>query len=481
MKNKKEIVMTIKSLDDLVLFVRKNKKVVLTIDEKKDICRSRKVLVEKMKTERVYGANTGVGKSWDVDILPKDDEEFQRRLILSHATNTGKLLERDSARGTLLLLINTLRKGFSGVSLETIEAIIDSYNSDIVPIIPERGSLGASGDLSPLSHQFLSLSEVKLKQGETIFLINGTHCCTSVLAFAVYEAQKIVKIADLAVAMTTEALQANTDTVYYNMSSLKEYMGLHISEENAQMLFDMNSPDYSPRTSSLQDAYSLKCFPHVHGGIRDFINFYADIVSREIRSISLNPVVFTNINQIRCGGNFHAHSIALAGDCSSVALVGLGGISQARIGRMLDEDCSNGLPPFLSSKPGINPGLMISGYSSGASLSWSKILSRPASVDSVSVSAGQEDFVSMAANATLKARDSVEEVRNILAVELLCASHALKFREVKIPDSLAKIRDLILDRTKNMLITESVSEAINNIAKLIKSGEILEALPVYLF
>jgi len=466
-KEKGEDVMKIHSVDDFVLFLRKKKKIVLSSDEKRSVARARKVFENLIKKQRVYGANTGVGALLDVNIGLEKMAEFQANLISSHTCGVGKPVSDEIARGTLLLLINTLKGGYSGVSLGTLYFLVCAFNSGKVPVIPETGSLGASGDLVPLAHLVSSLEDYErnfFEPGEVIFLLNGTHFSTSVFAHVIYETEKLVELADLAAAMTVAVLGASEEPFGELANSLANRFGqIHSAAATRKFLGNYK---LTAKRKKLQDGYSLRCTPQVHGSVREAVGFAKKTVNDEINSVSFNPFVLSGAggDTVCCGGNFHAQPLAIAADTLGIALATLANISERRTERMLNPVLS-GLPAFLSREPGVDSGLMIAQYTAAALIARNKVLVYPASIGSVPVSASQEDFVSMAVTAGMKAREILENTRYVLAIELLCAARAFEFNGNPMERSaLKKLRTV-----RNNCPSGDISRSIEGVYQLIKN------------
>lgn len=405
------------SYSEFVALCRGEKKIKLTEAEKEKIRESRKVFEEILEANpetAYYGVNTGVGALLDKRI-PKDRMgEFQENLIMSHACGIGKAVEKEIVKGMMLHMILNLRSGNSSIRLETLELLIKMFNANIIPIVPEKGSLGASGDLVPQAHIALALIRdggAKLEAGEAIALLNGTSFMTSFLAFSVFHADNLIRVAEMAAAFTSKAL-------------------------------DGSRP--------LQSAYSLRCIPQVHGTVRDVLRNTKEALEKKINDFSGNPVILAKEKKIFQGsGNFHGQSLSQAADNLSIALATLANISERRIERLLNPNLS-GLTPFLAKNSGLNTGLMIAQYTAASLVSENKTLAHPASVDSISVSAGQEDFVSMGAWATRKCWEICRNAEYVIAIELLCASQAFHPKEDRV-----------------------ISEEIERIYRLIHGGESL--------
>lgn len=416
--------MNLDSLEDFVSLVSRGR-IILSDTEAKGVKQTRAFFEKAMSEQKIYGVNTGVGALLGKEINPEEDEEFQRNLIASHACGVGEPFSKEITKGALLLLINTLTKGFSGISLATLQQLIALYNKRIIPRVPKIGSLGASGDLIPLSHlifYFLNYHWLKLQRGEAIFLINGTHFSTSALAWVVFEAQKLLKVANLSAAMVVKATRGDTSQFSNGLGFLKLYDGQRVCEKEMNNLL-MDGIIFSS-SKNLQDAYSLRCAPQVHGAVYDTVESAKKVVEAEIQSVSHNPIILANVKKVCCGGNFHAQPLAFAADFLGIALSTLSLISERRIARLLNQSLS-GLPAFLSFRPGINNGLMITQNTAVSLAAKNKVLAYPASIGSLPVSADQEDFVSLSLAAIDKAEEILENTKRVLAVELLCACQAL--------------------------------------------------------
>lgn len=431
------------NLADFVAFCVGQQKIQPTKGEWFLVSESRKLVESIAAKHEVYGFNTGIGPFFKEHILPECQTEFQENLLLSHAAGVGEFLNADEARGMMFLLANMLRKGHSGISRETLEQLIALFNRNLVPAIPEHGSVGASGDLAPQAHLALFLigkgrlllehssvfghvpnpvRPLRLKPGEAIILINGTHFMVSLLAWAVYRSDILSKTADIAAALTFLTLSGNKESLDSSLHQLRLHPGQSRAARNIKIL--LGEMDFPPR--SLQDAYSLRCTAQIHGPVKETIARARQVVEREINAVTGNPILVEN--RIIHGGNFHGQILAMTADFLAIALATLANLSERRIERLLNDNLS-GLPPFLSRKPGLDSGLMIAQYTAADLCSENKVLSHPASVDSISLAAGQEDFVSMGAGAVRKARKVCFNAVRVIAIELLCGLRALELRE----------------------------------------------------
>jgi len=400
--------------------------------------------------QAVYGVTTGFGDLASVAIAPENLELLQERLILSHSAGVGEPLEDSVVRAMLVLRANTLCRGHSGVRLEVIEALLSLLNHDVLPVVPSRGSVGASGDLAPLAHLALpllgkgrvrhdgrelavldglaiaGLRPLKLRAKEGLALINGTQAMTSLLALAVIEAERLVKIADLVGALSTEALRG-TDTAFDpRLHELRPHPGQLASAANLWKLMRGSAIRDSHRENDvrIQDPYSIRCMPQVHGAARDLLDDVRRKVLIEMNSVTDNPLVFPDDDEILSGGNFHGEPMAFAADILALALSELGAISERRTEKLTNTAFS-ALPPFLVEDAGLNSGFMIAQVTAAALASENKGLCHPASVDSIPTSADKEDHVSMGMWAALKLHSVMKNAANILAIEFLAAAQGV--------------------------------------------------------
>lgn len=425
--------------------------------------------VQKSGEPVVYGINTGFGSKAVVSISKEKLRELQRNLIISHAAGTGEPLAIEAARAAMLLRANTLARGFSGIRIEVVERLLKMLENGVTPWIPAQGSLGASGDLAPLSHLALVLSRgedddpeensgraywyesdtrtwrltsgkeamaaggiprVVLEAKEGLALNNGTQVSTALLALAFYDATQIVKLADVAMAMTLEGLEGISAAFRPEVHQLRPLPGQIATAENIRRL-TAGSGLLDRRYDKVQDAYSLRCHPQVLAGVRDTLNFIEQTLNVEMNSTNDNPIIIpelTQANKAISGGNFHAQPVAFAADFLSIVLCEVGSIAERRIFRLSDKNLNGGLPSFLISNPGLESGLMIAQYTAASLVSENKTLAHPASVDSIPSCENQEDHVSMAPIGARKARQILENVQKIVAIELLYAAQALDFR-----------------------------------------------------
>lgn len=398
----------------------------------------------------IYGITTGFGDLASISIPPEQSELLQKNLLLSHASGVGEPLAEDAVRAIMLLRINTLTRGFSGISLETLTQLVNFLNLGIHPVIPSQGSVGASGDLCPLSHLAVTLlgegevffggrrmptamalkeaglRPVSLKPKEGLALNNGTAFMTGLAALAVHDASILAKVADIAAALSLEALHGVPYAFDPRTHALRPHTGQKLVAENVLALIRESEIIEHFKGNRVQDAYSLRCVPQVHGASRDALEYVRSKIDLEINSVTDNPLIFPADGVAISGGNFHGQPIALAMDFFGIAAAELADISERRVARLVDHKLS-GLPPFLVKESGLNSGFMIPQYTCAALVSENKVLAHPASVDSIPTSASQEDHVSMGAHATRKASQILENAFNVLSIEILCAAQGIDF------------------------------------------------------
>ena len=399
-----------------------------------------------------YGVNTGFGRFVDVAISREDMGRLQLNLLRSHACAVGEPFPTEVVRGAMLLRANALAMGASGVRRETVELLLAMLNVGVHPVVPSRGSLGASGDLAPLAHLALplvgegraefggelldggealrraGLVPVQLSAKEGLALINGTQFMAAIGALVLSRAARLVRIADIAAAQSVEAVRGSRTPFAPEIQALRPHPGQLASAANLYSLLDSSEINESHRwCGRVQDAYSLRCSPQVHGACRDAIGYARSVVAIELNAATDNPLVFADRDEVLSNGNFHGEPVAIALDTLKIALAELAGISERRIERMVNPTMSEGLPPFLAEQGGLNSGFMIPHYVAASLVAENKVLCHPASVDSIPTSAGQEDHVSMGATAAVHAWQVCANVERVLAVELLCGAQGLDF------------------------------------------------------
>ncbi len=408
--------------------------------------------------ETVYGVNTGFGKLSDVSIPPGSLAQLQTNLVRSHAAGVGQPLSEAESRGMLLLRANVLAKGFSGTRPELAELLAAMLNAGVHPVIPEKGSVGASGDLAPLAHLALvvigegeafyrseriaggeamrraGLTPLQLGAKEGLALLNGTQAMTAVGALAVARARRAAQIADVAGAMSLDALMGTPAAFDARIHRARPHAGQVASAANLVRLLEGSEIRESHREgcSRVQDAYCLRCMPQVHGAVRGVLAHVAGVLEIEAGSATDNPLIFPGTgegeNEVLSGGNFHGAPLAYGFDYAALAMTDLAGITERRIDRLLNPDINEGLPAFLSSDPGLSSGFMIAQIVAAALINECQVLSHPASTGSIPTDGGKEDHVSMGMTGALKLRQIVEHAERIVAIELMCAAQAIECR-----------------------------------------------------
>ena len=478
---------------DFVNLCRGQRPFKLEARDKEGVRQARKAFEAVLKSnpdKSYYAVNTGVGALLNRRIPKGRMEEFQENLIMSHACGVGPALEGEMVKGIMLHMILNLKQGYSGIRLPTLELLIEMFNRDIIPVVPSKGSLGASGDLIPQGHIALALigrdpqkilsaaglQPAKLQAGEAIALLNGTSFMTSSLAFLIFQADRLVQTADIAAAMTVEALNCNTQSFEPEVQELRPHPGQIATADYLNRLLAKPKGAKKP-ACALQDVYSLRCIPQVHGAFRDVLSWAKGVVNTEINSFGGNPWISTRGEKPEIcegSGNFHGQVLAQAADNLSIGLCSISGISERRIDELVT-CCSNGLPLFLAGDDGLNTGLMIPQYTAAALVSESKTLAHPASVDSIPVSAGQEDFVSMGGWAVRKAHEICRNAEYVIAIEILCAAQALDFREPLPGKSrLAKIHRIVRSRVAHFEESRVLADDIEELYRLVHDGSLLQ-------
>ena len=439
------------SIDLIAEILKSNAKLALSESAITAIVKCRTYLDNKManSTKPVYGINTGFGSLCDVKINTEDLSQLQKNLVMSHACGTGEQVPQEIVRLMLLLKIQSLAYGHSGVQLKTVERLIEFYNLEIYPIIYTKGSLGASGDLAPLAHLCLPLigmgevalkgeiisgekllkkfnwEEIQLQSKEGLALLNGTQFMSAYGVWSCLQAKQLAENADSITAIAIDAFNCRLDPFHNLIHELRPHAGQLATAQNILNKL-AGSEIASQEKVQVQDPYSFRCVPQVHGASKDAIDYVCQVITTEINSVTDNPNVFPDEDLIISGGNFHGQPLAIALDFMAIALAELGNISERRTYQLISG--SRGLPAFLVENPGLNSGFMIPQYTAASIVSENKQLCTPASVDSIVSSNGQEDHVSMGANAATKLHRVILNLQRILAIELLNAVQAIEFR-----------------------------------------------------
>lgn len=489
------------SIQQVIDVVRNFQQVVLDQNAIKKIEDSRRLVEEILeRQEVVYGITTGFGKLADVMISPEQVAELQKNLIFSHACGVGDVLPKEVVRAMMLLRANALAKGYSGIRRKTLELLIEMLNLDIVPVIYTQGSVGASGDLVPLAHMVLvmlgsgeayyqgermpgdlalaraGLTPTTLEAKEGLALINGTQCMTGIGVLGVYDSLNLLKTADICAAMSMEALLGIPDAYDELIHQLRPHPGQLTAAKNIRLLLHDSRLVYRPERERVQDAYTLRCTPQVHGASKDAVKYVEEVIRCEINSATDNPLIFASERKVFSAGNFHGQPVALAMDFLGIALAELANIAERRVERLVNPTLS-GLPPFLIADSGINSGYMIAQYTAASLVSENKVLAHPASVDSIPTSANQEDHVSMGTIAARKMAEILRNTENVLAIELLTAVQALEYRDQSLLAAATKrvydlVRSVIPPLTKDRL----VAPEIHLIQDMIHAGKFVDTV-----
>ena len=461
--------------------------------------RSRELVTKILDEERVaYGISTGFGEFSKISIGKEKSGQLQENLILSHCVAVGEPLPSDAVRGMLLLRANALCKGFSGIRPELVCALVDMLNKHVHPVIPQKGSLGASGDLAPLSHMVLPLIGLGLAEymgkvisggeamklagiptyhllaKEGLALINGTQCMTSIGLLACYDSYCAAQLADIIASMSMEALTALKNAFDPRVHMVRPHKGQGLVASNILKLTE-NSPllDASQQLR-VQDAYAIRCLPQVHGACRDAISHVWEKIEIEINSVTDNPLLFLDDESVISGGNFHGEPMALAFDYLGIAASEIANISERRMERLVNPTLSNGLPAFLTPNGGINSGCMICQYSAASLVSENKVLAHPASVDSIPSSANQEDHVSMGTTAARKCASIVDNTFSVLAFELMAAVQGIELRGGEVSPVHKRLFDAVRKFIGFYDHDREIRDDILNANALVRNGELLE-------
>ena len=476
------------TVDALMRIVRSRQNVSLSAESRQRIQAARDFLDQKAAdpTKVYYGINTGFGSLCDVRIAPEQIEELQRNLVLSHACGMGDEVQPDIVRLMLLLKVQSLAFGHSGVQVTVCERLLYFYNNDILPVVYQQGSLGASGDLAPLAHLSLpligegdvlmrgvrmsaadalsksDLKPLRLQSKEGLALLNGTQFSLSYSVWSVAQAERLYRLANVCTALSLDAFACRIEPFDARLHAIRPHRGqVHTASEIRRLLHE--SPITATPKPQVQDPYSFRCVPQVHGASYDAILYVKNVVEVEMNAVTDNPNLFIDDDAIISGGNFHAQPLALPLDFLAIALAELGSISERRTYLLISGQ--RGLPPFLAKEPGLHSGMMIPQYTAASIASQNKQLATPASIDSIVSSNGQEDHVSMAANAATKCFRIVQNVERLLAIEWLNAAQAIEFRRPQqtapyLETLLATWRKVVPFMEKDRLLSKDMHEAV---------------------
>lgn len=506
-KTIKEVKLTGKGLtvEKVVAVARFGAKVVIDDAAQQKMKESHAQVERIVKSEvPTYGINTGFGDFSTISIAPEDISKVQKNLILSHCVATGEPYAAEVVRAMMLLRANALCIGFSGIRAEVVETLVEMINRGVHPVIPQKGSLGASGDLAPLAHMVLPLIgygkaeyqgkiengaqamekagivPVELEAKEGLALINGTQAMTAVGTLAYYDALCAARMADIACGLTMEALLALTNAFDPRVQAVRPHAGQALVAKNIRMITEGSPILAKSQHLRVQDAYAIRCVPQVHGGIRDALSYVKHALDIELNSVTDNPIVFLDNGDVISGGNFHGEPMALAFDFLGIAVSEIASISERRLERMVNGALSNGLPEFLTNKGGLNSGFMICQYCAASMVSENKVFAHPASVDSIPSSANQEDHVSMGTTAARKSRQIVENTLSVLAFEFMAAAQGIELRKDTPSAVSQKVYDIIRSRVAYWEEDREIRIDVEAMNELVRSGEIVEAVSMLL-
>ena len=482
--------------------------VTLTPAAEERVCACQEIVVRLVARQAiVYGVTTGFGSFKDRFIGPDQAGELQRNLIVSHAAGVGRPLSEAAVRALMLIRANTLAKGYSGIRVETLQALLDLLNRGVHPVIPEQGSVGASGDLAPLAHMALvligqgealyqgrrmsgakalqrsGLKPVELQAKEGAALINGTSFMAAVGCLAADQARTLTQTADIVAALSLEALQGTPRAFDARLHALRPHAGQVACAAHLRALLEGSELVRCDQDKNLHDAYTLRCIPQVHGAVRDVVEHVEHVLGIELNAATDNPLIFQQGDDgiALSGGNFHGEPVAPAMDYLGLALTDLGNMSERRIARLLDPATNGGvLPPALTEQGGLHSGFAILQYTAAALASENKILAHPASADSIPTSANAEDHVSMGATAARKAAQIVEHVETIVGLELMCAAQGIDFRRQRQPTlrlgkGSAAAYAAIREQVPFIVSDEVLYPHIERARSLVHSGQIARA------
>lgn len=479
------------SIEQLGSILYSGEKIELAEEAKVRVVKSRDAVEKIVQQDKtVYGINTGFGKFSDVKIAEHEVSKLQVNLIRSHACGFGEPFSEHVAKAMMVLRLNALLKGLSGIRLEVLERLLWMINEDVIPVIPQQGSLGASGDLAPLSHlvlavigegevlvnggkhpsheifEQLGLPKIELQAKEGLALINGTQAMTAQGVVNYLEAEKLAYASEWIAAMTMESLYGIIDAFHpavHEARGMQEQMG--VAERMRDWLKDSKLITHQGE-KRVQDPYSLRCIPQIHGASWQVLNYVKEKLEIEMNAATDNPLIFDDGGLVISGGNFHGQPIAFAMDFLKIGMAELANVSERRIERLVNPQLNEGLPAFLSANPGLESGAMILQYSAASLVSENKTLAHPASVDSIPSSANQEDHVSMGTTGSRHARMIIANVRNVLAIEAFCAAQAVEYRGVenmspKLYKKWKDIRNIAPAVTEDRIFSKDVNRIID--------------------
>jgi histidine ammonia-lyase len=490
------------TIEALVAVARQGAEVRLSTAAEARIAAGRALVDRWVREERrIYGVTTGFGALSDVAISGKDTRRLQENILMSHAAGVGRPLDAETVRAVMALRVKDFARGHSGIRLETAQQLLELLNRGVVPVIPEKGSVGASGDLAPLAHLALvllgkgaafyngrkmsgaealkasGLAPIRLESAEGLALVNGTQVMTAIGALSVHDARQLSRLTDIAASMTLEVLMGSRTEFNPKIHQVRPHPGQIAAAANMERITRASEIISSHSDCSrVQDAYTLRCSPQVHGATKDAIAYCRRVVETELNASTGNPLIFAESEEFLLGGNFHGQPVALAMDFLGIAVAELANISERRIERLVNPMLS-GLPAFLVSDGGLNSGFMIAQYTAAALVSENKVLAHPASVDSIPTSANKEDHVSMGTIAARKGREIVANTENVIGIELLCAAQAIDlFTNLKPGEGTLAAYQAIRRAIPHLDTDRFLAADIDAMRELMRSGAILAAV-----
>jgi histidine ammonia-lyase len=486
------------SLEQIAVVARSDEEVALSTPARERVLESRRVVERITESGRVvYGVNTGFGKLADIRVAPPALRELQLNLVRSHACGVGPALSEEETRAMMLLRANVLALGYSGARPLLIETLVLMLARGVHPLIPSKGSVGASGDLAPLAHLALSvigeaeafykgermasakalsqagIEPVVLEAKEGLALLNGTQAMGAVGALALHRAELVARASDVSGAMTLEALRGTPVAFDERIHAARPHPGqVEVARHLRELLYGSEiRASHIENDPRVQDAYSLRCMPQVHGAVRGVLDHAREIVETESGSATDNPLVFAQDDELLSGGNFHGAPLALAFDYAAIAMTDLLSITERRIDRLVNPDANEGLPPFLTAQPGISSGFMMAQVTAAALLNEARVLSHPASTDNTPTDGGKEDHVSMGMTAATKLRAVVENAELMVAIELLAAAEGLEYRAPLKPGRGARLaHERVREIAHRLTRDRSLSVDIQRIAEAVRRG-----------
>lgn len=490
-------------IEDIVSIARHGTRAALSRETEARIHRARALVDQWVQEQRIiYGITTGFGALCNVTISREECQTLQENILMSHAAGMGDPLPEEVVRASMAIRINDLAMGHSGIRMNTILHLLAMLNGGVCPVVPEKGSVGASGDLAPTAHlglvligqgeafyqgnrvpghkalEHIGLQPLRLEAGEGLALINGTQVMTAIAAHVVCDAMRLAKMADIACAMSLEVLMGTDAEFDPRIHQIRPHQGQADAADNMRRLTRNSEIIHSHRDCSrIQDAYTLRCSPQIHGASRDALSHVKRVVETEINSSTSNPLIFPDTGDYLLGGNFHGQPIALAMDYLSMALAELASVSERRVERLVNPQLSE-LPDFLVKDGGLNSGYMIAQYTAAALVSENKVLAHPACVDSIPTSANKEDHVSMGTTAARKCREILHNTEYVISVELLCAAQAMDLvtsdKPYKAGEGTRETYSAIRERVPYLDKDRIISHDMEAMASLLRSDEVIK-------